>query len=391
MDEIAMFDVAERIRRNPAVAFMSDGLEGSIFAVRGLLNIFLTEAVMGYCKKIDVKIRQDDSIEILSADRGIVVDETDFNGKPLWLYTFCNPGAGPREANELISFLKGEHGRLYGDTDELPAKYEIDEFSGFEMCCIQCVSEFMTVEAIRDGVKKRLHFKGGYSIADVEKNDTIEPASTRIHFKLDVAVFKDVKIPTPVIASILRDAAVTLPGLECTFEDERIGLKDVYYFKNGIVDYACDIAGEGIHTPIYVKELEANGKDGYNQLSYDARVRVALAFSDSVSHISCLHNYHTLKFGGDHLEAAEEKIQKVLWWLFNKDDELSKIFFDKIKEKLILIVETNCSRYDTRWRTAQKNYITNVMVRDMCSDLFKDDFEDYVNANKDLIRSFFME
>lgn len=386
-----MFDVAELIGRNPAVIFLSDGFEGSIRAVRELLNIFLTEAIMGYCKKIDVKIRQDDSIEILSADRGMIIDETDFNGKPSWFYTFCKPGAGPREAKEYISFLKGEHSRLYGEVDELSTKYEVDEFSSFELCCVQCTSEFMTVEAVRDGVKKSLHFKGGYSVGDIEKTDTTEPASTKIHFKPDSVVFKDAKIPTVAIADILRDAVITIPGLNCTFEDERIGLKDAYCFEKGIVDHACDIAGNSMHTPFFVKEIETTGKDRYDQLPYDARVKVSLAFSDSVSHISCFHNYHTLKLGGDYLKAAEEKILKVIRWRFNEDERISDISLDKVKEKLILVIETNCSRCSTRWRTAQKTYITNAMIRDMCSDLFENDFKYYIKVNKDLVRSILLK
>lgn len=385
--EITNFDVTELIRSKPEVIFLSDGLEGSIRAVRELLNIFLTEAVMGCCKKIDVKISQDDSIEIRSLDRGLVINESDFNGKPSWFYTFCKPSSGPREAEEYISFLKGEHSRLYGEVDELSTKYEVDEFPSFELCCVQCTSEFMTVEAVRDGVKKSLHFKGGYSVGDIEKTDITEPASTKIHFKPDSAVFKDVKIPAAVIADILRDAVITIPGLNCTFEDERIGLKDAYCFENGIVDHACDIAGNSMHTPFFVKEIETTGKDRYDQLSYDARVKVALAFSDSISHISCFHNYHTLKFGGDHLKVAQEKILQTLQWYFNEDKELADISFDRIKDKMILLIESNCSRCATEWLNAQKTYISNIMIKDMTSDLFEEDFSYYVNKNADLIRS----
>lgn len=236
-----------------------------------------------------------------------------------------------------------------------------------------------------------LHFKGGYSVCDIEKTNITEPASTKIHFKPDSAVFKGAKIPTVAIADILRDAAVTIPGLSCTFEDERIGLKDAYCFENGIVDYACDIAGNSTHTPFFVKEIEVNGKDRYDQLSYDARVRVALAFSDSVSHISCFHNYHTLKLGGDHLKTAEEKILKVIRWRFSEDEKISDISLDKVKEKLILVIETNCSRGATKWINEQKTYITNAMIRDMCTDLFENDFGNYTEANFELIDSIFAQ
>lgn len=390
-DEIIRLKMPERVRLRPNVVFGHNDIRGSIETVKMLLNIFFTEAIMGFCKRIDVRILKDNSIEIISHDRGFLIDETVIDGKPAWYYIFCEIFAGPKYAEKYRLYLERRHSELYGSADEGPLTYGVDEDATFALCCIQSASEFMTVEAVRDGVKKSLHFKCGYSVGDIEKTDTTEPASTKIHFKPDSAVFKDVKIPTSAIADILRDAAVTIPGLNCTFEDERIGLKDAYCFENGIVDYACDIAGNCTRTPFFVKEIEVNGKDRYDQLSYDARVKVALAFSDSVSHISCFHNYHTLKLGGDHLKAAEEKILKVIRWRFNEDEKIFDISLDKVKEKLILVIETNCSRCSTRWRTAQKTYITNAMIRDMCSDLFENDFKYYIKVNKDLIRSFFME
>ena len=387
MDIIRIPDITERIRRAPDLFFSSEETEGSIGAVKELLDIFFTEAVMGYCNKIAVKIGLDGSIEIFSSDRGIKLDDAEINGKPSWFYIFCKPAPSPREAEDYLKFLKYEHNRLYGEEKESTAVYEADENSAWQLCCVQCTSIFMTVEAVRDGVKKTLHFKDGYSVGDMEKTYTQELSSTKIHFKPDDTVFGDTTITPDKISRLLRAAAVTIPGLRCTLEDERNAVSKAYFFGNGIADYAVEKAGSRIHTPVFTKEITATGKDRSNQQPYDARVKVALAFSDSSGHTECFHNYSPLKLGGDHQKEAEEKILSTVNWYICEDEEAAGISAGKLKDRLILIIETNCSRCATKWSTARKTYITNAMITDMCADLFKNDFDHFVKENAELIRS----
>ncbi len=55
-NEITLLKGPDRVRKRPAVIFDSDGLNGSIAAVKSLLDIFTAEAVRGHCSKIDVAI-----------------------------------------------------------------------------------------------------------------------------------------------------------------------------------------------------------------------------------------------------------------------------------------------------------------------------------------------
>ena len=94
----------DRVRKRPAVIFNSDDAEGVTRAVEMLLDIFITEAALGYSKELSVKIHNDDSICILSKDRGFVMDETLIDGKPVWEYDFCELYSAPREKKEVYSY-----------------------------------------------------------------------------------------------------------------------------------------------------------------------------------------------------------------------------------------------------------------------------------------------
>lgn len=384
-NEIISLKMPERVRLRPNVIFGYDDARGSLESVKMLLGVFLTEALMGFCKKIDMRILKDSSIEIISHDRGIVLDEALTDGKPAWHYVFCELYAGPRESEEYRPYLRRRHDEIYGSADEAPLKYGNDEDAPFALCCVQCVSEFMTVESAHGGIKKRLFFEKGRSVGEAEASVTKEPSYTKICFRPDGEVFSDIRISAEAISYVLRIAAVTVPGLVCSLEDERTGLRNVYCFEGGIGDYVRDAAGDSARTPFYVREIEATGKDRYNRKEYNARVRVVLTFTQGNGFTECFHNCRALE-GGEHLEAAREKILQKLQWHFCEEG-LKDISWDRIKNKVLLVIETSCSENSTRWLNGRREYITNAMIKDITSDLFEEDFNYFVRRNRDLISS----
>ena len=80
---------------------------------------------------------------------------------------------------------------------------------------------FMHIESVRDGIKKTLDFEKGYSVSELRREQSSEPSNTYVHFLIDEEVFDDIKISGSEIVDFLRDAAITVPGLECKICDER--------------------------------------------------------------------------------------------------------------------------------------------------------------------------
>lgn len=211
----------ERIRRRPVVVFGDDGCDGAATAVRMLLDIFLTEAELGFCEKLYVKTESDDTVVIESRDRGFLLDETERDGKPSWYYDFCEFGLAPREPDEGYYYTVGrKYGAFYGAENGETSHFKAKGDPAFDLCCVQCASEWMKVESVHENVWKSLRFEKGYPVGKMERKEVSEPSFTKISFKLDKEVFCDVSVSLDAIADHLRQAASSVTGFVCSVSDK---------------------------------------------------------------------------------------------------------------------------------------------------------------------------
>lgn len=390
----------ERVRKRPVVMFGSDGIEGVTSVIKTLLDIFVTEAALGFSSGIYLNVHTDNSISVRSFDRGFILDESIIDGKPAWHQDFCELYSGPREPDGDYYFSLGSHHNdLYGQVETPMPKYQVDTDHGFDLCCVQYVSRFMHVEATRNGTKKILDFEKGYSVSDLRKEQTSEPSSTYIHFLIDPEVFDDINFPVSEIVEFLRDVAITIPGVKCEICDERDGAEHSFLYPNGTEDYATEVT-TSVFMPLFVNEMEATGKDRYNYREYDAKVKIVFAFVKDPSNVICLHNYRKLEYGGHHLDAVKEQLLHYINWEFiwdfrdesSPDDEDNyysrrrfELSFDDIKNNIVLILETNCTKYASNYINATKKAIKNRMIIDMAHDLVSKEFEYYLKQNHEAI------
>lgn len=395
--QIVSLSGADRVRKRPAVIFGSTDIDGAIAAVSTLINMFITEASYGFSKKIDIMIHKDNSISIHSFDRGMILDNTVLDGKPLWYYHFCELYCGPRAIDEnYLSWLEDRHTELYGASGDFLNKYQPEFSFAFDLCCVQYVSKYMHVETTRDGIRGTLDFEKGHSVSDLSLQSVNEPSNTYIRFLLDSEVFEVVNIPAASICGIVKDAALSVPGLRCNISDKRDNSFFSYFYPRGSEDYISSLTVSSI--PLYVNEMECLGKDRYNRKEYSAWVKVTFAFSDDISRIECLHNFRTLKCGGQHLGRVKKKIAEYVNGVYvselhrhlrehNMDVSNEDLMFDfeDLANHIILIIETKCSPNASSYENGTRQSISNQMIVDMTGDLINQDFAHYLNQNKNVI------
>lgn len=370
----------DRVRKRPAVMFGSDGIDGVISAIKQVLNVFTSEALLGGTKNISIVIREDNSISIKSMDSGMIIDETLVDEKPAWNNVFC----------ELIWCEKIN---LYGHKENKTPKY--DEYMYFDvgMAAVQYASEYMNVTVVRDGMKKSLSFKKGYFCSDLHKEKCNERSYTYIHFKPDPDVFVDTNITTENLEEIMLEIAITIGNLALELTDMRNGQTVSYCYKNGIEDRCKELIGDNASARMYTRQIEASGRDRYNQREYDAISKVALSFVAGTGQVECFHNHRKLKNGGAHLRKLQSEMQRYLVCTMpNKFRELNvdmklwdnKTIYKNMLNHFVIVIETACSGKGTsKWENGTRSSITNKMITDMTSDLLNDfDFYLRVNAKK---------
>ena len=378
-NKIIVLKGPDRVRKRPAVIFCSSDAEGAFHAFSTFMDVLVREAILGYSKKISVAIHDDGSITIRNDDRGMILNEEIINSKPAWQNIFCDFGVGPREPDEGYYDLLAKHqDTLYGDGTEFP-DYPIASDYAFDLCCVQYVCKYMTVETVRDGVRKIVSFKKGYPVSDLEKAFTDELPGTTVHLKFDSEVFTETKIDIELMRRYLQVLAITIRGLRCDFIVDELAVTYSYQYPNGISDY---IPNECFH----FKEKEATGRDRYNRPEYKARVRIAVGFDQYAARSECFHNYRELGHGGAHLDAVKHKIKRELEWRGLHDDlneEDSEKLVDTLMNHLVIVLETNCPINITRWVNGTRTAIENAMLSDIAADLIDDDFLYFLKQNKD--------
>lgn len=394
-DKIFALKGPDRVRLQPGVFFGSDGIEGATRATKVVFDLFATEAMLGYSNRIDITIHEDNSISVYSKNRGLIISETLYDDLPEWHYDFCELYARPGHTDDY-TFLSSFYCRVYMfDKSEKPfQKYPLDDNCLLEISSTQCASEFMEIVSIRDKQKKRLVFRKGYNTSDLVKETTTEDNSTLIHFKPDPEVFTDVNFPIDVIRDLIRERAVCIPGVEYNLRDERTGINETYSFPEGIEGYTKFLASPQI--PLFVKEIEASGKDRYNRKEYEARIKIYLGFSPENAKTFCFHNYRILQFGGHHLDKVKERLSWCISEMFYRylvdDSKLTPeergktrdrymVSFEVLSNHIVLILESNCSEFASCWTNATRKAITNRMITDMAIDLIGDEFDDYLRKN----------
>ncbi|MBQ5591306.1 MAG: hypothetical protein IIU65_06465, partial [Clostridia bacterium] len=231
MDKIVMLKGTDKVRKRVCVVFGAKGNEGATNAIKMLLDIFITEAKLGFSRGIDLKIHKDNSVSIRSYDDGFILDETIDEGKPIFEKVFCELYAEDRYIDDYYGFLGEKHNRLYGRNDtDLSFKTEKDH--QHNLCCVQYASRFMRVEATRDGIKKFVEFKDGCLANEMRKENFQEESNTFIHFQLEDEVFEEkVAVFTKDIEDYLKCAAIAIPNLKCKIQDERCNNEVVYQYQ----------------------------------------------------------------------------------------------------------------------------------------------------------------
>lgn len=374
-ESISILTGAARVRKRPGVIFGSDGLEGCEHSVFEILSNSIDEAREGYGDTITLTAFSDGSIQVEDNGRGCPVDWNEKEQRFNWELVFCELYAGGKYSNQM----EGNYEYSLG-------------LNGLGSCATQYSSEYMDVDVRRDGKKYTIHFeKGEISSIDGVEGLHVEPymesdTGTCIRWKPDLEVFTDIDIPSEFYHDILKKQAVINKGVVFQFVDMKRPETSVttYVYKNGIVDYVSEIAGNSSLTTPYFIESEKSGRDREDMQDYNVKMSAAFCFSNNKNLIEYYHNSSWLEHGGSPDKAAKTGFVYALDDYAKKNNKYkkneSKISFSDIQDSLILV--TNCFSTQTSYENQTKKSITNKFIQTAMTDFFKEQLSIYLTENK---------
>ena len=371
-DDISQLKGADRVRKRPAVIFGSDGIDGCEHSFFEILSNSIDEAREGHGDKIIVTRFLDKSIEVQDFGRGIPMDYNEKEQTYNWQLVFCEMYAG------------GKY-----NTNAADANYGFSlGLNGLGLCATQYTSEYMDAEIKRDGLKYSMHFEKGEPVSELQKEPYgKKDTGSKIKWKPDLDVFTDIDISLEYFQDTIKRQAIVNNGVTFILKDQVGGNSfDTYeyYYKDGIVDYIKELAGDETLTQTQFWTTERFGRDRADKEEYKVKISAAVAFSNKHQIKEYYHNSSWLEHGG----APDKAVQTAFVYQIDKylkDNNMYKKADPKIKfqdvEDCLMIVISSFSTL-TSYENQTKKSITNKFIQEAMTDFFKHSLEIYFIENK---------
>jgi DNA gyrase subunit B len=314
-------------------------------------------------------LHKDHSITIEDYGRGMPLDYNEKEGRYNWDLIFCELYAGGKYRNN-----EGEN-------------YEFSlGLNGLGACATQYASRFMNVTVHKEGYCYQLRFERGENVGGLRKYKAeYENTGTKIHWLPDDEVFTDINVNKDYFHDVLKRQAVVNKGICFVFKDEIEDQETEYFYSEGIIGYAKEVANEKAFTKMMVLEQEAKGRDSATRPEYKVKFEIAFCFCNESNLLEYYHNSSYLEYGGSPDKAVKNALVYAIDQylksenLYNKDEK--KISFVDIQDSLILI--SNSFSTITSYENQTKKAITNRFVQECIQDTLKEYLHIYFIENRD--------
>ena len=183
------------------------------------------EALAGYCKKIDVRIYKDGSLEVNDDGRGMPVDKHPKEKIPGVELILTRLHAGGKFSNKNYQYSGGLH--------------------GVGVSVVNALSKNLEVWIRRGSKEYNMSFAGGKKRGKLEVVGKVGKANTgtTIRFWPDEQYFDTTKFGIKALKHALRAKAVLCPGLKVTLTIEKPKEKIEWQYSGGLEEYLLETIG----------------------------------------------------------------------------------------------------------------------------------------------------
>jgi DNA gyrase subunit B len=283
-DSIKVLEGLEAVRKRPAMYIGSTGKDGLHHLVYEVVDNSIDEAAAGFCDKINVVIRVDNSIIVEDNGRGIPVDIHKTEGVSAAEVVLTKLHAGGKFSDDSYKISGGLH--------------------GVGVSVVNALSILLELEVKRDGGVYAQTYRQGIPSAPLELIGKTKGRGTKIVFTPDDTIFEEIDFNFDILSNRLRELAFLNPGVSITLLDERTDKKSEFLYLGGIVSFVeyLNRNKKVLHkNPIYV----SGAKD-------DCFVEVALQYNDTYTEnlFSFANSINTTE-GGTHLIGFRSALTRV--------------------------------------------------------------------------------
>lgn len=281
--EIQILEGLEGVRRRPGMYIGDTVKRGLHHLVYEIVDNSIDEAIVGFCKNIEIILQKDGSVKIRDDGRGIPIDKHK-SGRSALEVVSSSLHAGGKFAKKAYAVSGGLH--------------------GVGMSVVNALSEWMIIEVHREGKLHTIGYsRGKVTQAPALAGDT-EKKGTVVVFKPDPEIFSVLEFDYDYLKERLMELAFLNKGLRIAISDERTDKKDEFLYEGGIQEFVQHLnkARNPLHEPFY-----------FEKKSSGVEVEIALQYTDGYNEMvySFVNNIKTIE-GGTHLTGFKTALTRAV-------------------------------------------------------------------------------
>jgi DNA gyrase subunit B len=351
--DLSVLEGLDAVRKRPGMYIGSTDGRGLMHCLWEIIDNAVDESLAGYCKKIEINLEKDGSIEVHDDGRGIPVDKEPKTGLTGVEVVMTKLHAGGKFGGGSYAATGGLH--------------------GVGASVVNALASRLDVEVDRDGKIYWMSFKRGVAgVFDGDgPNATFEPQSglriigkvsskitgTRIKWWSDKQIFlKDAQYDLEEIYTRARQTSYLVPGLTLIVNDNRTKEKtsETFFHKGGISEYChfiqpddpvgdvIRLTGKG-HYQETVPVLDDKGHLEPQEVERDMDVDIAVKWGNGYeTTVRSFVNIIATPKGGTHVQGFDRALTKTFNDFLRAKGVLKKneqdVFKDDIVEGLTAVV-----------------------------------------------------
>ena len=377
---ITILEGLEAVRKRPGMYIGSTGERGLHHLIWEVVDNSVDEAMAGYATRVDVRLLNDGSVEVVDNGRGIPV-ATHATGVPTVDVVMTQLHAGGKFGGENSGY--NVSGGLHG----------------VGVSVVNALSSRLEVDIARDGYRWS-QFYDRAAPGTLKQGEATKTTGTTIRFWADSDIFETTEYDFETVARRLQEMAFLNKGLTINLTDERVGADEVvddvvsdtaeapksaeekaaesvavqhrvkhrtFHYPGGLVDFVKHInrTKNSIHSSIV--DFSGNGPGHEVEIAMQWNA----GYSESVHTFANTINTHE---GGTH----EEGFRSALTSVVNKYAKEKKLLKDKdpnltgddIREGLAAVISVKVSepQFEGQTKTKLGNTEVKSFVQRVCNE-----------------------
>ena len=358
--KIQVLEGLEAVRKRPSMYIGDTGVRGLHHLVYEVVDNSIDESLAGYCKTIDVIVHVDNSVTVIDDGRGIPVDIHAEYKKPGVEVVMTMLHAGGKFDHKAYQVSGGLH--------------------GVGVSVVNALSEWLLVEVKRDGEIYEQEFRIGKPVSSLEIIGKTKNTGTRVTFKADINIFKDINFDFDILSNRLRELAFLNRGIKISVVDEREDKKHIFQYEGGIVSFVKYLNENKtpLHEdPIYFSKERENTK-----------VEVAMQYNDSyVENIFAFANSINTQEGGTHLAGFRAALTRVVNDYARKSGILKEgasLSGNDVREGLVAVISVKLPEPQFEGQTKTK--LGNAEIRGIMDSVVSEEVKNFLEENPAIAR-----